>query len=115
RLERLAHLRAEKLGFLPRGEVAALVDLVEVDDVRVRRLDPTARRPPDLAWERREAERDRRRGQSLLAGSRRVWPVGLPVRPRCRSAGAGQPVGRDVVEAVVAGEVARRLVVGKST
>src|SRR5437763_13688312 len=109
-----AHLLAEELGLLPRGEVATLVDLVEVDDVRVRRLDPAARRPPDLARERREAERDRRRWQRLLAGSRRVWPVGLPVRPRCRSAGAGQPVGRDVVEDVVAREVARRLVVGES-
>src|ERR1700736_1099704 len=106
RSKRRTHLLAEELGLLPRGEVATLVDLVEVDDVRVRRLDPAARRPPDLARERCEAERDRRRRQRLLAGSRRVWPVGLPVRPRCRSAGAGQPVGRDVVEDVVAGEVA---------
>src|SRR5207302_6581395 len=69
RLERSTHLLAEELGLLPRGEVATLVNLVEVDDVRVRRLDPAARRPPDLARERREAERDRRRRQRLLAGS----------------------------------------------
>ncbi len=30
----------------------------------------------------------------------------LPVRPRCRGAGAGQPIQRDVVEDVVPGEVA---------
>src|SRR3982074_574016 len=46
RSERRAHLLAEELGLLPRGEVATLVDLVEVDDVRVRRLDPAAPRPP---------------------------------------------------------------------
>src|SRR2546423_1596381 len=80
RFERRAHLLAEELGFLPRGEVATLVDLVEVDDVRVQRLDPAARRPPDLARERRETDRDRRRRQRLLAGRRRVWPVGVPVR-----------------------------------
>src|SRR5437763_6608011 len=107
------YLLAEELGLLPRGEVATPVDLVEVDDVRIRRLDPAARRAPDLARERREAERDRRRRQRFLAGSRRVWPVGLPVRPRGRRAGAGQPVGGDVVEDVVAGEVARRLVVNE--
>src|SRR4029079_9461523 len=77
RLERRAHLLAEELRLLPRGEVATLVDLREVDDVRVRRLDPAARRPPDLARERREAERDRRRRQRLLAGGTRVGPVGL--------------------------------------
>src|SRR3954462_5915704 len=58
-------LGREQLRLLPGGEVAALFDLVEVGDVRVARLDPTARRPPDLARERREAERDPRRRQRL--------------------------------------------------
>src|SRR5436305_9462302 len=35
RSERRAHLIAEELGLLPRGEVATLVDVVEVHDVRV--------------------------------------------------------------------------------
>ena len=87
--------------------MAALVDLVEVDDVRVARLDPAARRLPDLARERREAERDRRGRQRLPARGRGVRPVGLPVRPGRGGAGAGQPVERDVVEDVVAREVAR--------
>src|ERR1700751_4610067 len=91
--------------------MAALVDLVEVDDVRIRRLDPAARRPPDFAGERRETERDRRRRHGLLAGGRRVRAVGLPVRPGRRGASAGQPGERDVVENVVAGEVPRWLVV----
>ena len=89
--------------------MAALVHLVEVDDVRVARLDPAARRPPDLTGERREAERDRRRRQRLVACGRGVRPVGLPVRAGRGGAGARQPVQRDVVEDVVAGEVARGL------
>src|SRR3954469_619498 len=64
------HLCGEELRLLPGGEVAALVDLVEVDEVRVARLGPAARRPPDLAGERREADRDRRRRQGLLARGR---------------------------------------------
>src|SRR3954469_24248254 len=111
--ERRADLAGEQLGLLPGGEVATLVDLVEVDDVRVARLDPAARRPPDLAGERREAERDRRRRQRLAARGRGVRPVGLPVRAGRRGAGAGQPVQRDVVENVVAGEIPRGLPVDK--
>src|SRR5437762_9373882 len=101
-----SHLGREELGLFPGREVAALVDGVEVDDVRVARLDPAARRPPDLAWERREAERDRRRRQGLLARGRGVRAVGLPIRPRRGRAGARQPVQRDVVEHVLTGEVA---------
>ena len=98
---------AEELRLLPGREVSALVDLVEVDDVRVTRLDPAARRPPDLARERREAERDRRGWQELTARGWGVGPVGLPVRASRGRAGAAQPVQRDVVEDVVAREVAR--------
>src|SRR5207342_3404478 len=68
RTERCAELGREQLRLLPRSEVAALVDLVEVDDVRVARLDPASRTPPDLAREGREGERDRWRRQGLLAG-----------------------------------------------
>ena len=51
----------------------------------------------------------RRRRQRLVARSRGVGPVRLPVRPRRSGAGAGQPVQRDVVEDVIACEVARGL------
>src|SRR4051794_23456248 len=100
------HLLAEDFRLLPGREVSALVDLVEVDDVGVARLDPAAWCPPDLARERREAERDRRGWQRLSARGG-IGPVRLPVRPGRRRAGAGQPVERDVVEDLVAREVAR--------
>src|SRR5258708_36862881 len=60
-----AYLLREELGFFPGGEVAALVDLVEVDgDVGVCPLDPAARGTPDFPGERGEADRirDRRGG-----------------------------------------------------
>jgi hypothetical protein len=52
--------------------VAALVDLVEVDDVRVRMLDPAAGCAPDLAGKRREGERDGRRRFDLFYALGRV-------------------------------------------
>src|SRR5215213_1579058 len=67
RPERSPHLGREELGLLPGGEVAARVGLVEVGEAGVGLLDPAAWGSPDLAGERREADRnrDRRRG---LAG-----------------------------------------------
>src|SRR5262245_52306067 len=65
RPERGSHLAREELGLLPGGEVTALVDLVEVGDVRVRALDPAARRLPELARERREADGKRHRRRRL--------------------------------------------------
>src|ERR687897_752456 len=100
-------LGGEELRLLPGGEVAAPVDLVEVSEAGVDRLDPAARGSPDLAGERREADgnRDRRRS---LAGRKGcgLGPSELPVRPGRRRCGAGQPVQRDVVEDGVAGEIA---------
>ena len=45
--------------------MAAAVDLVEVREAGVDRLDPAARGSPDLAGERREADRNRDRRRSL--------------------------------------------------
>ena len=81
----------EELRLLPGGEVAAPVDLVEVDEVGVGLLDPAARGPEDLAGERGEADRERDRRRSLAG--RGAWP-GLvrspsttgPPRRRCPSA-----------------------------
>jgi hypothetical protein len=92
--------------------VAALVSLVEVDEVGGRLLDPAARGPEALAGERGESdgERDVRRG---LAG-RKCFSLSLselPVLPGWRSRGARQPIERDVVDDVVAAEVAHRLAV----
>src|SRR5262245_22005221 len=61
RPEGRSHLGREELRLLPGGEVAALVDLVEVADAGIRALDPAARGLPDLAGECREADGDRRR------------------------------------------------------
>ena len=52
RPERRAQLFRKQLRLLPRGEVAAPVGLVEVDDVGVELLGPAARGPEDLAGER---------------------------------------------------------------
>ena len=99
RSERRPELGAEKLRLFPRGEVAALVDLVEVGEAGVDRLDPAARGSPDLAGERREADRNRDRRRSL-AGRTGCGqdPSEFPVPPGGRGAGARQPVQRDVVE-----------------
>jgi hypothetical protein len=49
--ERCPDLGREQLGLFPDGEVAALVDLVEVDEVGVDLLGPAARRLDDLVGE----------------------------------------------------------------
>jgi len=109
RPERGTDLRREQLRLFPGGEVAALLDLVEVGEAGVDRLDPAARGGPDLAGERREADRhgDRRR---RLAARKRCGQRSsvLPVRPGRRRCGAGQPVQRDVVDDGVPGETAPR-------
>src|SRR5262245_14837658 len=65
RLERSAQFRREQLRFLPGGEVAAPVDLAEVGEAGVDRLNPAARGSPDLAGERREADGNLDRRRSL--------------------------------------------------
>src|SRR2546426_533677 len=80
RSERRSNLFGEELRLFPRGEVAALVDLVEVGEVGVRLLDPAARGREDLAGERREANRERDLRRSL-AGRKGCGSSVLPVRP----------------------------------
>jgi hypothetical protein len=58
RSERGANLFRKQLRLLPGGEVAALVDFVEIGEGWVGLLDPTARGCDDLARERRESDRD---------------------------------------------------------
>src|SRR5262245_49626188 len=114
RLERRAQLRREQLRLLPRGEVSAPVSLLEVADIRVRVIYPTARGLPDLAGKRGDTDRQRylRRslaGRTCLSQDSSV----LPIRPGRRGAGTRQPVQRDVVEDVVARQVAHRLAIDK--
>ena len=58
RTEGRAELFAEELRLLPGGEVAALVDFVEVDEVRIGLLGPAARRLVLLAREHGDGNRD---------------------------------------------------------
>src|SRR5687768_3155088 len=63
--KRSAELTSEEIGFLPRCEVSTAVDLVEVGEPGVNRLNPAARGSPDLAGERREADGNFDRRRSL--------------------------------------------------
>src|SRR5262249_55238444 len=96
---RRADFGRKKLRLLPRGEVAALVHLVEVDEVTVGSLYPAPRRAPELAGEDREY---RGKGDLPLIDDARV----LPVEPRRGGPGVGDPVERDVVQDRVSGEAA---------
>src|SRR3954451_13735490 len=92
RLECGSHFGGEELWLLPGGEVATLVDFVEVGEAGVDRFGPAARGGPDLAGECREADRncDRRRRLAARKCRGERSPV-FPVRSGCRRGGAGQP------------------------
>src|SRR5687767_6464828 len=88
--------------------MSAAVDLLEVSEAGVDRLDPAPRRRPDFARERREADgdRDRWRNRAGRAGGGQELSK-LPIPPCGRGAGASQPVERDVVDDGLPGEPAR--------
>src|SRR5688500_16183599 len=86
------------------------VDLVDIREARVDRLNPTARGRKDLAAECGEGDGNRHWRRSLaLSTSEKLSE--LPVPPRSRRAGARQPVQRDVVDDGVTGEMAHGLAV----
>src|SRR5262249_44863497 len=105
RPEGRAQLAREEIRLLPRGEVIAAVDFVEVDEVRVRLLGPAPRRLVELAREDADGRGD---GGALdVEEAERVLPVeAARGDPRVR-----HPGHRDVVEDLVAGQVADRLAV----
>src|SRR5262245_10973360 len=112
RFERGAQFRCEQSGLLPGGEVSAPVDLVEVGEVGIDGLHPAARGSEDLTGKRGEADGDCNRRRSLAYRTQCGLGLGgLPVPPGGRGAGARQPVQRDVVEDVIAREIARGRVV----
>ena len=85
-------LGREQLRLFPRREVAAPIDLVEVGEARVDRLNPAARGSPNLAGECREADGnlDRRRS---VAGRKRCGQRS-PSSQYDRAADAAVPVSQ---------------------
>src|SRR6266542_3850368 len=95
RAERRPHLVAEDQRLLPGREVAALGDLVEVDEVGIGLLDPAPRRLICLAGEDAHGHRN---GDAF--GVPKAALV-FPIEPRRRNPRVRQPKERDVVEDVV--------------
>src|SRR5215471_5044122 len=95
-----AELFAEELRLLPRGEVAALVDFVEVDEVGVGALGPASRSWVLLA--REDADGDWNGDALHVEEAALVFPVQTRGRNPC----VGQPVKRDVVEELVTSQLA---------
>ncbi len=71
--------------------MAALVDLVEVDELVIRALGPAAWRTIDLARKHRHRNRDRD-VRCLLLHSVKIVVVILPVEPRGRGFGVGERI-----------------------
>src|SRR6516162_3201160 len=96
RPEGFAEILRQSLRLLPRGEVRALWVTLVIDEVRIGFARPAFRRLINLVLERTDARRQRyplRRKEGQLA---------LPVQPRRRHRGVGQPVEGDVVQDIVA-------------
>src|SRR6266480_4298270 len=87
RLERCPDLGREHVGLFPGGEVAAPVGLVEIGEGGVRRLDPAAGGPEDLARECDEGDRELDR-RWWLPGREGLGSPVFPVRPGRRAVGA---------------------------
>jgi len=100
-LEGGAELLGEELGLFPGGEVAAAVELVVVDEVGgVGAFGPAAGGLVQLVGEHADGDGD---GDGF--GVEEAGGV-LPIQPGGGDPGVGQPVQGDVVQQVVAGEVA---------
>src|SRR5215217_8801698 len=103
RPEARADLFREQLRLLPGRKVPAPVVLVVVDEVGVRLLGPAPRNPVELVGEGAHADRDR----DALGGEEAT--LERPIEASRGDPAVGQPVEGDVVEDVVAREVARLL------
>src|SRR5262245_11328656 len=105
RAECRSQLAREEIRLLPRGEVVAPVDFVEVDEVRVGLLGPASRSLVELAGEDADGGRDRRALHVEEAEGV------LEVETARRDPGVRHPGHRDVVEDLVRREVANRVAV----
>src|SRR5262245_23750549 len=99
--EARADLFGEELRLFPGGEVAALVDLVVVDEVGVGPFGPAPRRLVLLA---RKDARGHRDGHAL--GIEEATLV-FPIQTRRRDPSVRHPVERDVVEDLLTRQLAR--------
>src|ERR671939_638143 len=95
RSERRADLLSEELRLFSGREVAALVDLVEVDQVSEGAPRPCLRGSIDLPRKDRDGHRERDLGGLLLDRVQDAVVV-LPVQPSGRGRAVRQPVQRDV-------------------
>src|SRR5215211_1248957 len=98
-----AEFGGEELWLLPGGEVVALVDLVVVDEVGIGLFGPAPGGLIELVGE--HADRGRDRGTLDVEEAEGV----LPVQPARGHPGVGHPGEGDVVQDLVAGQVAHRL------
>src|SRR5437660_4425911 len=105
RSERCAQLVHEELGLLPSREMAALVEPVVVNELRISPLCPAPRGGIDLVREGAHGDRDLDAPRIEEASARDL--LGVPVEARRRDRGICQPVERDVVEDVGAREPLR--------
>src|SRR5262245_29891563 len=87
RPERRAELLREELRLFPGREVAALVDLVEVDQVLVGAPGPGLRGSIDVLRKYRDGHRERALGGLPGGGTRRVASAVLPIEPPRRGRG----------------------------
>src|SRR5262249_37398065 len=92
---------AEQLRLLPGSEVAAPVDFVEINEVRVGLLRPAARRLILLAGKDGHGNWDR--DPLRVEEAARVFPI----EARRRDSRVRQPVERDVVEDLVTRQLTR--------
>src|SRR6266568_5367798 len=105
RLEARAHLGDEELGLLPRREVAALGELVVVDELRIRPLRPPLRGGVDLLG--KDAHGDGNLDAPGVEEAALRNSPEFPVEPRRGDRRVREPVVRDVVEDVVSAQAFR--------
>src|SRR4051794_23326341 len=90
--ERFAQLRRKQLRIFPHREVTASIDLVEVAQCRERAPSPSLLRAQDFIREHRDRHRYLDLRGLLVARAGEVRSAILPVDPRRRGGGVGQPV-----------------------
>ena len=102
RYERGTELGRKEFGLLPRREVPALVDLMEVDEVAIGAPGPCLGGAIDVLREYRDGDRERDLAGPLRCRNDDAASCAvLPVQPSCRGGGVCKPVQRDVVRPAV--------------